>query len=50
MVYAVINGGYFDMQKNISSSFLAEGGRIKTRNTINEAINYYPTVGAFGSS
>jgi len=37
------------MTKNISSSFLAEGGRVKTRTTINEAGNNHPTVGAFGS-
>ena len=48
MVYAVINGGYFNMAKNTSSSFLCEQSRIKTRNTINEAADKHPTVGAFG--
>lgn len=47
-MYAVINGGYFDMQKNISASFLAEEWKVKSKNSINEANNNHPTVGAFG--
>lgn len=48
IVYAVINGGYFDMTLNVSASLLAENGRIKSKNSINEGVNHYPTVGAFG--
>lgn len=48
VVYAVINGGYFDMVNNVSASFLAESGRVKSKNGINEATNVHPTVGAFG--
>jgi len=36
------------MQLNTSASFLAEKGRIKSKNTINERTNQHPTVGAFG--
>lgn len=48
MVYAALNGGYFDMTKNISASFLAERGKVKTPNNINGGNNVHPTVGAFG--
>jgi hypothetical protein len=44
----VINGGYFDMQKNISASFLAENWKVKAKNSINEGANIHPTVSAFG--
>ncbi len=50
MVYAVLNGGYFDMTQNTSASFLAEKGKVKTKNGINFAKNIYPTVGAFGQN
>jgi hypothetical protein len=50
VVYAVINGGYFDMTQNISASFLAENGKVKSKNSINSAINLNPTVGAFGQN
>ena len=48
VVYAVINGGFFNMLQNISSSFLAEKGKVKTPNDINGGKNIHPTVGAFG--
>jgi hypothetical protein len=35
VVYAVINGGFFDMVNNVSASFLAENGRVKSKNGIN---------------
>ena len=47
-MYAVINGGYFDMAKNVSASFLAEKGKVRSANTVNFAKNIFPTVGAFG--
>jgi hypothetical protein len=36
------------MTKNISASFLAEKGKVKTPNGINGGTNIHPTVGAFG--
>lgn len=36
------------MQKNVSASFLAEKGKVISKNTVNEAENKHPTVGAFG--
>lgn len=48
VVYAVLNGGYFDMVNNISASFIAENSNISHRNTINIGSNAHPTVGAFG--
>jgi exopolysaccharide biosynthesis protein len=50
LVYAVINGGYFDMVKNESSSFICSNGHVYHKNSINTAAksNIYPTVGAFG--
>ena len=47
-MYAVLNGGYFNMQLNVSASFIAEKGRVKNKNDINEGGNNHPTVGAFG--
>jgi hypothetical protein len=47
-VYAVINGGYFDMVNNISASFIAENGNISHKNSVNLGSNAHPTVGAFG--
>lgn len=45
----MINGGYFNMQLNISASFIAEKGRVKNKNDINSGgNNNHPTVGAFG--
>lgn len=35
VVYAVINGGYFNMALNISASFIAEKGRVKNKNEVN---------------
>ena len=48
MVYAVINGGYFNMTSEISSSFIAENFTVKSKTTVNEYVNIHPTVGAFG--
>ena len=50
VVYAVINGGFFDMTQNTSASFLAENGKVKSKNTFNTATNLNPTVGAFGQA
>lgn len=36
------------MALNISSSFIAEKGRVKNKNDINSNANNHPTVGAFG--
>lgn len=36
------------MQLNISASFIAERGRVKNKNDINEDATHHPTVGAFG--
>lgn len=36
------------MALNISSSFIAEKGRVKNKNDINENDKNHPTVGAFG--
>jgi hypothetical protein len=36
------------MTKNVSASFLAEKGKVKSGNGVNFANNIYPTVGAFG--
>ena len=47
-MYAVINGGYFNMVENISSSFLAERGKVICPNAINDNTKIHPTVGAFG--
>ena len=38
------------MIKNISVSFLAESGRVKTKNDLNSDENNHPTVGAIGVS
>lgn len=48
VVYAVLNGGYFNMQENVSASFLAEKGQVLNKNDINENAKNHPTVGAFG--
>jgi exopolysaccharide biosynthesis protein len=48
VVYAVINGGYFNMVENISASFLAEHGKVICPNGINSNTKNHPTVGAFG--
>ena len=36
------------MTQNTSASFLAENGKVKSKNSINEGTNAHPTVGAFG--
>lgn len=36
------------MQLNVSASFIAEKGRVKNKNDINEDTKNHPTVGAFG--
>jgi len=38
------------MTQNISASFLAEKGKVKTPNNVNSGKNKSPTVGAFGLS
>ena len=48
IVYAVLNGGYFNMQLNISASFVAENGQVLNKNDINQNQKNHPTVGAFG--
>lgn len=48
VVYAVLNGGYFNMQLNVSASFIAEKGKVINKNEINQNDKNHPTVGAFG--
>jgi exopolysaccharide biosynthesis protein len=49
-VYAVLNGGYFDMVNNISASFISSEGKVYHANNINKVPNskIYPTIGTFG--
>ena len=48
VVYGVLNGGYFNMGLNISASFIAQKGKVLSKNDINENDKNHPTVGAFG--
>jgi exopolysaccharide biosynthesis protein len=49
-VYGVINGGYFDMVKNESSSFICSNSHVYHKNGINTspASKIFPTIGTFG--
>ena len=44
----MLNGGFFDWHKNISASFLAENGKVKCSNQMNNGPDFHPTVAAFG--
>ena len=48
VVYGVLNGGYFNMQENISASFVAENFTVLNENDVNRNAKNHPTVGAFG--
>jgi hypothetical protein len=50
VVYGVINGGFFDMVKNESSSFICSDSHVYHANTINKSPNskIYPTIGTIG--
>jgi len=50
IVYGVINGGFFDMVKNESSSFICSNGHIYHPNAINAqpSSKIYPTIGTIG--
>lgn len=48
MVYAAINGGYFDMIRNVTQSLIVEDSKVHHPNTWNLGANEFPTVGAFG--
>jgi hypothetical protein len=51
VVYGVINGGFFNMAKNDSASFICSNGHVYHPNVINAqpANNIFPTVGAIGT-
>ena len=50
LVYGVINGGFFDMLKNESSSFICSNSHIYHPNAINAqpSNRIYPTIGTIG--
>lgn len=51
VVYGVINGGFFDMQKNDSASFICSNGHVFHPNGINAqpTNNIFPTIGTIGT-
>ena len=50
MVYGVINGGFFDMDKNESASFICSNSHVYHKNGLNAdpKNKIFPTVGAIG--